>query len=1034
MNKIFTPILILAFMLMAGTAMAQRETAPGVTVGGSVFGGGNLAAVGGNTEVTVDQAGARVANDVYGGGALANVGTTTSTTIVTLEKGIVARNIYGGGLGQLAVADDPSTTDVDESQDAVAAMVNGNVQVVVNGGSVGGNVFGCNNVNGTPLGTVTVTINGSAASAMSGETTVYAIKGVYGGGNQAHYVPTTITKGYPLVTVNGCSTSIANVFGGGKAAGVSQTKVVINGGDIGRAFAGGDGDNSNNTPAHIGYKSSASAPTDADLYAESSDENGIGDANIFVKGGTIGQVFGGSNKNGIILDSVNIDINKNSGAEACAMHLAEVYGGGNMAPSKPATTFTIGCTGSSSEGITYLYGGANQADVTGDIVLDITDGHIENVFGGNNASGAIDGTITVNINQKNNACSWYVGNVYGGGNHAAYSRTPDVNIINGTVSGNVYGGGNDITTANKGVNASDVEMTGGTVLGGVYGGCNLNGYVETDSEVKIYGGVIGSQARLDDGTVAQVFGGGLGENTKVNGNVTVTISRASGDNPPAAPTIYGDVYGGSALGEVNNNDYNVSTPTTNTTVNIYDGLLKTKRTQTGTNAAGQPIYVYTGGNVFGGGLGRKTGTPIPAKVYGPVTVNIGNGTPSNEEDGENFTGSATIEGNIYGCNNTNGSPQQNVTVNIFKTAQTDGTGDTPNNTINGDAYALANVFGGGNEADFQVEGKTATVNVYGCNNTIARTFGGGNAAASNEVFTMIQGGRVGEVFSGGNGEVSAANVNGNVNLTIHGGNIGQTYGGSNQQGAITGEFISTFDNDGPCEPMLIEDHYCGGKFADYEGNINATIQCSGGMNVRNLYGGCKQAHVVPKPAAGESGNITLTVYGGHFENIYGGSEGTEAVGADIAGNVTLNVYGGTVTHAIFGGSNIKGAIGGTITVNVEDKVTTDECPLDVSEADVYGGGNRADYPGVPQEGGPLYDSQHPGDPIAHTSPFNYPAVNIKNATVKNVFGGGLNAEVTGNPQIQLKNKAVIRGNVYGGGNMGEVNGNPKVILNGKQTN
>ena len=73
-------------------------------------------------------------------------------------------------------------------------------------------------------------------------------------------------------------------------------------------------------------------------------------------------------------------------------------------------------------------------------------------------------------------------------------------------------------------------------------------------------------------------------------------------------------------------------------------------------------------------------------------------------------------------------------------------------------------------------------------------------------------------------------------------------------------------------------------------------------------------------------------------------------------------------------------------------------------------------------------------------------INIKNATVKNVYGGGYKADVMGNPQIHLKKGAKVLGNVYGGGNMGEVKdspttttitnitiveGNPRVIVNGE---
>ena len=167
----------------------------------------------------------------------------------------------------------------------------------------------------------------------------------------------------------------------------------------------------------------------------------------------------------------------------------------------------------------------------------------------------------------------------------------------------------------------------------------------------------------------------------------------------------------------------------------------------------------------------------------------------------------------------------------------------------------------------------------------------------------------------------------------------------------------------------------------------------------------------------------LTVKGGTYHYIYGGSQGTpgpSGISADIAGDVILDIHGCTLTNtifgddetpAIFGGSHINGTIGGKIVVTVDDQATG--CELDVSKADVYGGGNQANY-------------------TAPTATPNYPVVNIKKATVNNVFGGGLEAEVTGNPRVAIWKYAKVLGNVYGGGNQGEVTGNPKVIVNGEK--
>ena len=1031
-----------------------------VVVQGDVYGGGEEAAVNGSVTVNVQQvsvegltASTTVVGDVYGGGALADVNVTTNgsgepiynegtTTSVTLSGGTVG-NIYGGGLGRQA--------DQGQGVTAVEAKVYGPVQVTVTGGTVTNSVYGCNNLNGAPQSTVNVDIYNTDPAASG---TTYALSHVFGGGNQADY------EGTPVVNIHNCNNSIGYVYGGGNAADVEGTDVTVYGGNtIGEVYGGCYG---------------------ADVTDYGTD--------VKIRGGKIGKVFGGNNASGSVTGAISVDVNKdgdsdpNGTATACNMIIGEVYGGGNFAASE-AGTITIGCTGtltdahstnpgnigSTLEGIGVVYGGANQANITaGTIQLDIESGMVGTVFGGNNISGTIAGDIVVNINKKdeseNTVCpdDWYVGDVYGGGNEAWYGGIPDVNIMAGLVSGTVYGGGNNITDGTKGVGGSDVVMTGGIVLGGVYGGCNLKGTVTGNSVVTILGGEIGSQALLNDSIVTNVFGGGLGFNTKVDGDVTVTISRATGDDAPEAPIIYGDVYGGSALGNVNSGAGNT------TTVDILDGILKTRIDQE-TLSNGQIIYFYTGGNVYGGGLGDANHA---AEVKGVVVVNIGSGTVDQQTGFSTSTsGNATIGGNVYGCNNTNGAPEQNVTVNVYQTAHTDGTGGTPNNTVDGDAFAIPNVFGGGNQANL-LPGMTTTVNIYSCENTIGRVFGGGNAAATNSVTTFIQGGRFEQVFGGGNGERGssyAANVNGTVDLLIHGGYVGQFFGGSNQNGSISGNINVVADNSGPCPGNLVVDEFfCGGNYVDVEGDLETTIDCSDGMEVRNLYGGCNMAHI--------SGHVVLNVYGGIYTNVYGGSKGDLASlgsghvdkAADIDGYVILNLYGGTIEN-VFGGSNVNGNIDGRIIVNVLD--VEGECPLYITN--IYGGSNMTSYnPTDVSMESPLVNVVHakygisgnvyggskglvgypatvqanPRVNLGYVSDMidngnnvylgnyvtSYPLLlNLPRAIVAgSVFGGCDAAEVIGNTAVYLRNRSKVFGNVYGGGNMGKVTGNTKVIVNG----
>ena len=666
-------------------------------VNGAVYGGGlgEDTKVKGNVTVTID--GGTLNNDVYGGSAKGLVNcndegtgaTEGSKTDVTLNAGTINGSLYGGGHG------------INNAN----AHVWGPVQVTVNGGTVTGSVYGCNNASGAPQSTVKVDIYDTDHPGSG-----YALGHVFGGGNQADY-----TAGVPTVKVHGCDNSINYVYGGGNAAAVKGTDVTIYGGNsIAHVFGGCYG-------ANVG-----TSGTDVKIY-----------------GGTIDTIYGGNNESGTIGGPIKVKVDKQPehANDSCAMHIKEVYGGGNKAASE-AGQITIAYTGyDPAERINYVYGGANRANVTSPINLTIREGRIDTIYGGNNNSGSVSNGITVNIEKDKTtpARVWEIGNVFGGGNKAATTVTPAVNIINGTVSGSVFGGGNKAD-----VGGGNVTMTGGTVMVGLYGGCNTSGVIV----VNINGGTIGSYEKLNTAPsypTTDVYGGGYGASTSTSGDVEVNINGG---------TIYGDVYGGSALGEVN--DSNSDT----TTVNINGGILETKTT-TGTTPGGQSYFIYHGGNVYGGGLGRKAVGPnsaIPAKVYGKVFVNIGSVTAWDpDKPGYTLTtaGNATIKGNIYGCNNTYGSPQDDVVVNVYQTAHTEGVDE-----VDDEGYALANVFGGGNEADFTATGKTTTVNIYSCDNTIQRTFGGSNAAASNSVTTMIQGGRIHEAYGGGNGEVQAANVNG----------------------------------------------------------------------------------------------------------------------------------------------------------------------------------------------------------------------------------------------------------------------------------
>ena len=377
-------------------------------------------------------------------------------TNVNLKGGTVNHNVYGGGLGQLAKAavGTPGSEGYVAAEDAIEAKVYGDVSVVLNkptstttgeGESatttttygdceVKGTIFGCNNLNGSPQAGVdvhvykTVKKNDSGAEVTKAKG-AYEVTAVYGGGNLAAYYPDDATireNATAYVTIDGCElTSIGSVYGGGNAASVPATEVVVNGTyEIDEVFGGGNGKDRvsydgttyvDNPGANVGYR----AYPDAENKAYDTKQNrinnygyGPGTAHATIHGGTVHKVYGGSNTKG----NVRVESRTTLDDQGCDFTVTDAYGGGNNAEMDGDAVLEIGCI----NGLGKAYGGASNADVNGNVVLNITNGTYGRVFGGNDLGGNITGSITVNI-EETGCRPIIIGELYGGGNQAGYS-------------------------------------------------------------------------------------------------------------------------------------------------------------------------------------------------------------------------------------------------------------------------------------------------------------------------------------------------------------------------------------------------------------------------------------------------------------------------------------------------------------------------------------------------------------------------------------------------------------------------------------
>ena len=955
-------IALRAMVVAAMTLLPGSTATAQVHVNGSVYGGGNLANVGGS--VTVNMTAGTVDKDVYGGGALANTntnnwnadgegyelvsgltvgtsvvtglytksgesyteitaanktaeantdyykkvgtwaesmynsstGATANITTVNLTGGTVKGDAYGGGLGQLG-------------NDPVAATVYGDISVTLGGSGEGssatafnisyfdgdhsdvvksGRVFGCNNLNGSPKGNVTVTVNKTVRRNAQGElqpkpqrnTQTYEVAAVYGGGNLANFV----TNGKKThVIINGCdATSINYVYGGGNAAAVPETDVDINAAyEIEYVFGGGNGKDE--------YK------LDGSDWQTNPGANVNGNANTMLYGGTIHEAFGGSNEKGTISGSVYINTDTNAD---CDLDVGKLYGAGKNADIEGDLIIVLGCKTKRTE---EVYGGAENANVKGNVELTITSGEFGKVFGGNNQSGAIFGHIKLNI-EETGCTPIIIDELYLGGNQAAYSVYGYYKGQYYQNEGNYYldaaykiplyqdNDGNLYLDAAK--NKRLYKKVGETYLylDGEYQKPLYRPRTSASDGTAVFFGNGGendhTMAPYDDPElniisctrIGKVFGGGLGEGAVIYGSPTVNINQIFGKQADA--NTPGSYIAATELGQI------------------------------GVNANG----TTTDCGVFGGGN--------QAKVVGNTTVNIGTKTTVDLHQSVNASGvytllqnqtvlGAKILSNVYGGGNladVTGSTE----VNICAKEVTNGTTTSWQSVTPGTAGVIiaGNVYGGGkgvarergDRAFFCEEA------MVGENDTNSAENNDDPAYADYGTHVRIGNGTIGNGTTGGNvyggGEIGRVEFHTEVVI-----GLGEGTGGTTKSPVINGSVFGAGKG--------TNTHGYSGLV---RGDSRVTIQADAKIG-QSVYGGGEMASVgkyevvdgLPKtPLFG--GKCTVTI-GGYAEIGPDNMQMTKEGGPDDTGHV-FGAGKGTLPY-----ENVTGT---PWSMQTDDKVTYDE--------------------------------------------------------------------------------------------------------------
>ena len=570
-------------------------------IAGSVFGGGQSGVV--RHSVVVNMKGGLVLRDLYGGSALANTNignatnygtsseaissTSTYTTTLNLHGGIVGHNVYGGGLGRKAAT----------GVAPVAALVYGDVMVKLNetiatdNCRVKGNVFGCNNYNGTPKGIPTVHVyktvgyDESHKKSTDKDDTTYDVHAVYGGGNEAAYQPALSTSSTNVI-IDGCDlTSIQYVYGGGNAAPAPATQVTVNSCyEIGSLFGGGNGyddleDGSPNPGADVGLINGS--------------PYGSGDANTIIYGGTIHEAYGASNQKGSIRGSINLNVQEDG---ACPLNIDKMVGAGRNADIDGDVILVMGCMPDTKTAL--VFGGADNANVNGNVELTITSGTFGQVFGGNNLGGIIKGHLKVNI-EETGCRPIKIDELYLGGNEAAYS-----------VFGYYDSGETDTFDRPIYLPRVSADDANAAIANPAADANHSFPYAQPVLNV------------ISCTSIGKVFGGGLGTGAAMYANPTVNINMIPGkyanllpddENNPNRLGAVENVYGGGNEAAVHGN----------TTVNVGTTIGQ-EITLASTGATANVLGAYITGTVYGAGKGIAS-DPDAAIVTGNTQVNLGGG-------------------------------------------------------------------------------------------------------------------------------------------------------------------------------------------------------------------------------------------------------------------------------------------------------------------------------------------------------------------------------------------------------------------------
>ena len=946
-------------------------------IGGSVFGGGRMADVSGNTAVTVhntDSIGAVFGgNDITGtvtGGSTVTIGTDSATS-----TGIYIASVYGGGNGYYKYHD---ITTVDAGHSTFSGHVYSFGDDAETGPSVVDVNFGAN-TKIPAIGTTTVLMNSDLArvdslfggaknafitGAGTGAVTVNQNAGTvfaeFGGNNyggaltgSGAVIDINIngTKEYTTAVVDnghasgfGYDFGIRYLFGGGNRVDAISVDMNIAGGMIDTCFAGGNSATvTTSSVCHVetaagkkiwnnpkGVLTGTSWVGGKGIYNVRNlfAGNNLATMNIIptmelVKGG-LGTVYGGGNRGDMnyntALNTTLFPVDINPATDSI------------LTPTKIGTYVIV--NGADLD-IDYLYGGCRMSNVLTSTYVKVNNGNVGTVFGGCNISGDVGTTTAYDYTDPThtNVFGTYVvisgsanirADVFAGANgdyHCNAAKTPGVNsfaytddIQFGDNEGDPFDPYDDYVDLYIPThNNTNLVIKGGTVWGNVYGGANLANVGYNSTNFIRNNTTTGCPEK--HGSVHLTMNSGIVKGNMYGGGNMASIYGLSYLIVQGTSIIEGSLYAGNdRVGSVESfGAYISKNGTTNGDFKASDGTVLNELS--GSWNARFSTYVLL------------KGTPAISKVYGS-----GNGA-------YNYDGTRDWYPDIQLCEGSaNNRPIQSSSFIDINTEGLNAAVLSGNNIID-------TVFGGGNGVS--VSGDVTVL--MNCLNTtdyyVGTIFGGNNRDDMNNCVPTIKltEGKVRTVYGGGNA--------GNMNCMTY-----SAYDICNTEIPEVSTYILVNSAD-----AAIDTIYGGCNVADVKGMAYIDIRNTSANGIGWVYGGNNVSGSV-------TGNTRIDVNGGVVNHIYGGSNGfydyrdiagsgfevykfghneepnylvaTGTTGVPNVVTTYVNIFGGTINSNVYGGGRMGDCDSTHVVIN--DLHVQENCGGAPNSAtingEVYGGG------------------------------------------------------------------------------------------------